>query len=115
MLSTIIIILHIALNIAAKYSSPRILYYDKSRYQYEDSLIRGDHHKHHDDYEDIDDLVRVQPLNYRLPSLPTSPPSFSSSSETKLTARLDSTLVLPCRVINLGSASVSWIRNGLWK
>ena len=78
-----------------------ILYYDEERYQYEDSLIRGD---------PGDGLVRVLPLNYRLPAIPTSGPAIQSPGETNLTALVGSTVVLGCRVDNLGSSSVTWLR-----
>ena len=113
MLITIGIILYSALNIAAKYSAP-VLYYDSARYQYEDSLIRGDMDRYRDNdhrHRDVEDLIRVQPLNYRLPSVPTVPPTFSSAPVTNLTVMLDTTVVLGCRVANIGSTvSVSWLR-----
>ena len=111
MLITIGIILHTALNIAAKYSAP-VLYYDRARYQYEDSLIRGDIDNQRDQrHREVEDMIRVQPLNYRLPSVPTVPPSFSSPAVTNLTVMLDTTVVLGCRVTNIGSSvSVSWLR-----
>ena len=77
-----------------------ILYYDEERYHYEDSLIRAD----------LGQLVRVLPLNYRLPDLPTSAPAIQSPGETNLTAVLGSTVVLACRINNLGSSSVTWLR-----
>jgi len=57
-----------------------------------------------------EDLPRVQPLNYRLPHIPTKPPSFLGPSSLNLTGSPGSTIVLPCRVMNLGSASLSWLR-----
>jgi len=98
-----------------------VLDYDKERYEYEDRLIRGDldlpqkysrylfQHKHLHDSEE-GDLILPQPLNYRLPHIPTKPPSFLGPSSLNLTGSPGSTIVLPCRVMNLGSASLSWLR-----
>ena len=52
----------------------------------------------------------VQPLNYRLPRLMTSPASLIGPPELNITASLHSTAVLPCRVVNLGSSAVTWLR-----
>ena len=52
----------------------------------------------------------LQPLNYRLPRLMSSPASLIGPPELNITASLHSTAVLPCRVVNLGSASVTWLR-----
>lgn len=57
-----------------------------------------------------EDLPKVQPLNYRLPHIPTKPPSFLGPSSLNLTGSPGSTIVLPCRVMSLGSASLSWLR-----
>ena len=77
------------------------LHYDQERYQYEDRLIS----------EDGAQLeVRALPLNYRLPQLPSSPPTFLSPEETNMTAVVGSTVVLACRVTSLGTSSVSWLR-----
>jgi len=102
-------------NIATKYSAP-ILYYDQERYQYEDSLIRGERprsrsQKSENNYrQENPHLIRVQPLNFRLPIIPTQPPVFANPKVLNISARLDSTVVLPCRVTNLGMVSVSWLR-----
>ena len=61
-------------------------------------------------YYHEEDLPKVQPLNYRLPHIPTKPPSFLGPSSLNLTGSPGSTIVLPCRVMNLGSASLSWLR-----
>ena len=74
-----------------------ILYYDEERYQYEDSLIRGD----------LAQVARALPLNYRLPALPTSVPAIQSPGETNVTAVAGSTVVLGCRITDLGSSSVT--------
>jgi len=57
-----------------------------------------------------DDLPRLQPLNYRLPNIPTKLPSFLGPSFLNLTAAPGATVVLPCRVLSIGSASLSWLR-----
>ena len=64
------------------------------------------------DLDDLDDLEAplLQPLNYRLPRLLTSPASLLGPPELNVTASLHSTAVLPCRVVNLGSGSVTWLR-----
>jgi len=96
-----------------------ILYYDKERYQYEDKLIRGEkniprkysnkqfsivtRHK-------VGELILPQPLNYRLPHIPTKPPSFLGPSFLNITAAPGTTVVFPCRVLSIGSASLSWLR-----
>ena len=94
MLLTLSLALHCLSSTAA------ILYYDEERYHHEDGLIRGD----------LEQVVRVLPLNYRLPHLPTSAPRLQSPGETNLTAVEGSTAVLGCRINNLGSASVTWLR-----
>ena len=108
------------LEVSNLVTSP-VLDYDKERYEYEDRLIRGDldlpqkysrylfQHKHLHDSEE-GDLILPQPLNYRLPHIPTKPPSFLGPSSLNLTGSPGSTIVLPCRVMNLGSASLSWLR-----
>ena len=98
-----------------------ILPYDKDRYEYEDKLIRGDldltrqyssylfkQKSVHERQEAH--LILPQPLNYRLPHIPTKPPSFLGPSFLNLTAAPGTTVVLPCRVLNIGSASLSWLR-----
>ena len=96
-----------------------ILYYDKERYQYEDKLIRGEkniprkysnkqfsivtRHK-------VGELILPQPLNYRLPNIPTKPSSFLGPSFLNITAAPGTTVVFPCRVLSIGSASLSWLR-----
>lgn len=62
-----------------------------------------------DDLEDGDGPL-LQPLNLRLPRLLTSPASLLGPPEVNITAWLHSTAVLPCRVSNLGSGSVTWLR-----
>ena len=68
----------------------------------------------------------VQPLNFRLPVsfhfhlvtykpfrsqvMPTRPPKFLGPATLNLTAMVGATVVLPCRVTHLGSASLSWVR-----
>ena len=52
----------------------------------------------------------LQPLNYRLPRLMTSPASLIGPPEVNITASLHSTAVLPCRVVNIGSSAVTWLR-----
>ena len=94
MLLTLSLTLHCLCQTAA------LLYYDEERYQYEDSLIRGE----------AGPEVRVLPLNYRLPALPSSAPALQTPGETNLTTVVGSTAVLACRITNLGSASVSWLR-----
>jgi len=98
-----------------------ILPYDKERYEYEDKLIRGNldltrqyssylfHQKSVHEREEAH-LILPQPLNYRLPHIPTKPPSFLGPSFLNLTAAPGTTVVLPCRVLNIGSASLSWLR-----
>ena len=107
-----ILILHCASNVASKYSAP-ILFYDEDRFRYEDSLIRGasDHREAEPRHiRDSDPLIRVQPLNFRLPSIPFRPPMFASPPALVMTAVTGATVVLPCRVTDLGPASVSWLR-----
>ena len=53
-----------------------------------------------------------QPLNNRLPSLPSKPPSLLGPPVLNMTGVEGATTVLPCRVINLGMASISWIKSG---
>merc|ERR1719452_244590 len=60
--------------------------------------------------EQVGDLILPQPLNYRLPQIPTKPPSFLGPSFLNLTAAPGTTIVLPCRVLDIGSTSLSWIR-----
>ena len=98
-----------------------ILHFDKEKYEYEDKLIRGDldlakkhlmdffHHKPLHEREE-GHLILPQPLNYRLPHIPTKPPSFLGPSFLNITAAPGTTVVLPCRVLNIGSASLSWLR-----
>jgi len=85
-----------------------ILHYDPARYEYEDRLIMG----LLDDHTDLtlEEPPMAQPLNYRLPLLPTKPPKFLGPSPLNITAVQGSTVVLPCRVTDLGSASLSWVR-----
>lgn len=52
----------------------------------------------------------LQPLNYRLPVLVSSPASLVGPPELNITAALHSTAVLPCRVVNIGSSAVTWLR-----
>jgi len=94
-----------------------ILYYDKERYEHEDKLIRGEMNiprkysdKHFSQSQNVGDLILPQPLNYRLPHIPTKPPSFLGPSLLNLTAAPGTTVVLPCRVLYIGSASLSWIK-----
>ena len=82
--------------------STAILYYDEQRYQYEDRLIRGE--------AGPGPEVRVLPLNHRLPHLPSPAPALQSPGETNLTVVVGRTAVLGCRITNLGSASVTWLR-----
>ena len=108
-----ILILHCASNVASKYSTP-ILFYDEERFRYEDSLIRGssDHRQAEPRYiRHNDPMIKVQPLNFRLPSIPFRPPRFASPPTLVVTAVTGATVVLPCRVTNLGPASVSWLRS----
>jgi len=115
----LILVTHLMLLLQV--TSP-ILYYDKARYDYEDKLIRGEvglPRKHR-----IDPLSRTprqethvdnqfilsQPLNYRLPYIPTKPPAFLGPRFLNLTAAPGTTIVLPCRVVHLGPASLSWLR-----
>lgn len=107
-----ILILHCASNVASKYSAP-ILFYDEDRFRYEDSLIRAssDHREAESRHiRDNDPMIRVQPLNFRLPSIPFRPPVFASPPALVMTAVTGATIVLPCRVTDLGPASVSWLR-----
>eukprot|EP00092_Neocalanus_flemingeri_P057222 GFUD01067950.1.p1 GENE.GFUD01067950.1~~GFUD01067950.1.p1 ORF type:complete len:333 (+),score=81.11 GFUD01067950.1:485-1483(+) len=84
-------------------SSP-MLHYDKERYEYEDKLIRG--------------KMDVQKPSYKTefglflfhPHIPTKPPSFVGPNFLNLTAAPGTTVVLPCRVLHMGSASLSWLR-----
>jgi len=98
-----------------------LLRYDKERYEYEDRLISGDldfQDKYSEYVQPRNNWLREveshpivpQPLNYRLPQIPTKPPSFLGPSFLNLTAAPGTTVVLPCRVIDLGVASPSWIR-----
>ena len=64
----------------------------------------------YDTFQYEEDLPKLQPLNYRLPHIPTKPPSFLGPSFLNLTAAPGTTVVLPCRVLNIGSASLSWLR-----
>ena len=65
---------------------------------------------YHYEPDSEEDLPKVQPLNYRLPHIPTVPPSFLGPSMVNLTGVAGSTVVLPCRVVHIGSASLSWLR-----
>ena len=74
-----------------------ILHLDKERFEYEDRLIRGDldlpkknvrdyyYHKPLHEREE-GHLILPQPLNYRLPHIPTKPPSFLGPSFINITA-----------------------------
>ena len=42
--------------------------------------------------------------------MPTRPPKFLGPATLNLTAMVGATVVLPCRVTHLGSASLSWVR-----
>jgi len=95
-----------------------LLRYDKERYEYEDRLIIGDidfqdsyseYVQSRFDKEESHPII-PQPLNYRLPQIPTKQPSFLGPSFLNMTAAPGTTVVLPCRVLDLGSASPSWIR-----
>jgi hypothetical protein len=98
-----------------------VLHFDKERYEYEDKLIRGDldlpkkhlsyffHQKPLHEREE-GHLILPQPLNYRLPHIPTKPPLFLGPSFLNITAAPGTTVVLPCRVLNIGSASIYWLR-----
>lgn len=89
-----------------------VLRYDKARYAYEDKLIQGLVGPHHsgNDYMGDPELPLPQPLNFRLPVLPTRPPRFLGPTSLNLTGVIGTTVVLPCRVTDLGSASLSWVR-----
>ena len=65
---------------------------------------------HRTSLEFEEDLPKLQPLNYRLPHIPTKPPSFLGPSFLNIKAAPGTTVVLPCRVLNIGSASLSWLR-----
>ena len=65
---------------------------------------------HRTSLEFEEDLPKLQPLNYRLPHIPTKPPSFLGPSFLNITAAPGTTVVLPCRVLNIGSTSLSWLR-----
>ena len=60
--------------------------------------------------ENEDNLPKLQPLNYRLPHIPTKPPFFLGPTFLNLSAAPGTTVVLPCRVMHIGSASLSWLR-----
>ena len=62
--------------------------------------------------ETVDDYdgPRLQPLNYRLPRLPTQPPSLLGPDVINITAEVHAAVTLPCRVVYLGSGSVTWLR-----
>jgi len=85
-----------------------LLRYDAARYEYEDRLILGLVGPHK--VQGGEEAPLVQPLNFRLPVMPTLPPKFLGPSTLNLTAMLGATVVLPCRVTHLGPASLSWVR-----
>ena len=62
-------------------------------------------HQHQDE-----DGPRLQPLNYRLPRLPTLSPTLLGPGVINITAEVHTAVTLPCRVVNLGSGSVTWLR-----
>ena len=64
-----------------------------------------EHQVHHEE-----DGPRLQPLNYRLPRLSTLPPSLLGPGVINITAEVHTAVILPCRVVNLGSGSVTWLR-----
>ena len=47
---------------------------------------------------------------FRFQVMPTRPPKFLGPATLNLTAMVGATVVLPCRVTHLGSASLSWVR-----
>jgi len=82
-------------------------------------LIRGerDHnhrlrrHNNRLNPNQLDVPVRVSALNYRLPYIPTSPPQLRHNVNKNITTFTGSVVVLPCRVLHIGLASVSWLRH----
>jgi len=60
--------------------------------------------------EQLEVPVLVQALNFRLPVIPTSRPTLRDNINKNITTFKGAVVVLPCRVVHLGSASVSWIR-----
>lgn len=101
-----VLVLH-CLCTAAQRPAP-LRHYDEARYRYEDELIRGDTFRPRPRDQELE--VRVQPLNYRLPAIPTQPPLLAGPAALQLVAEVGGAVVLPCRVANLGAASVSWLR-----
>ena len=45
-----------------------------------------------------------------MPRLPTASPTILSPAELNITAKEHGEVVLPCRVVNIGSGSVTWLR-----
>lgn len=62
------------------------------------------------DHEDEDRGPLLQPLNYRLPRLRSPPASLLGPRSINITVASNSEVELPCRVVNLGSGSVTWLR-----
>jgi len=85
-----------------------LLRFDAARYEYEDRLIMGLIGPK--EVSDGKETPLIQPLNFRLPVMPTRPPKFLGPSTLNLTAVVGATVVLPCRVTHLGPASLSWVR-----
>ncbi|XP_023342981.1 uncharacterized protein LOC111712562 isoform X2 [Eurytemora carolleeae] len=101
--------------------------YDRSKYELEDRLIRRDsqprlrqhrtglrQHRTGLRHDELDVPIIAAALNYRLPVIPTNTPQLLTNINKNITtypgSYLGGTVVLPCRVLDLGSVSVSWIR-----
>jgi len=93
--------------------------YDKEKFEKEEKLLfqasRGvspnfPQYSAFNNHEVHQDLPVAQPLNYRLPSIPQPPPSMRGPEMLEMRAAEGQTVVLPCRVVNLGQYSVSWLR-----
>ena len=52
----------------------------------------------------------LQPLNYRLPRLQAAAPTMLGPGVINITVTTNSDVVLPCRVVNLGAGSITWLR-----
>lgn len=52
----------------------------------------------------------LQPLNYRLPRLQAAAPALLGPGVINITVTTSSDVVLPCRVVNLGAGTITWLR-----
>jgi len=86
------------------------LHYDQQKFELEDRLLREASVPSKLTGPQLEVPVRAQALNYRLPYIPTYKPRLLSNVNKNITTYTGGTVVLPCRVLDLGTAAVSWIR-----